>query len=237
MWNESLETTERQFSVEGAKKKQDLQKTEEAIRKAFERIRSVLGVELSSPKICLYYKRTDYDQAIKWPREGRSPRWMSGTATIPENKISIFAPSVYAKETSHREEEFPLTLCHELSHLAQNVIAPVAWPKWLGEGLSYYVSQQEVTANPLYLEEAGICRTLDTPTNWKNNSHYSLAAMFVKFLIGEYGLDKVLTLCRSLEKHYKFAHFAKTFQRVFGVATEEVEESFLQRLNSISEAC
>lgn len=222
------------FLIEGARNKPDLEQTRVAAEKALAGIEKILGVIPEHPTIWLYYRRKDFDKATKWPRQGRSPAWMAGQANFKENIARIFAPSIYDKETRHEKKEYPQTLCHELTHLAESALSKGTWPKWLGEGLSYFVAEQIDSKRPLYIEAQGICQSLDTPTNWERNSNYNLASAFVKFLIEEFGLERFLTLCKSQEKNYKFTHFSQTFTQVLGKSVGEVEEMFLLRINKIS---
>ncbi|MEI7426154.1 MAG: hypothetical protein WCK16_04515 [Candidatus Moraniibacteriota bacterium] len=95
------------------------------------------SLDLNFP-IDLLYRRADIDKYFEYKTE----RWCSGCCR--KGKIALFHPDFFEIETSHKKEDFPKTLIHEISHMFGKKIFGEKYLWWVHEGVAQYIANQIV---------------------------------------------------------------------------------------------
>jgi len=86
----------------------------------------------------LLYKRSEYDKFFEYKTE----RWGSGLCR--DGQVALFHPDFFEIETSHKREDFPKTLIHEISHMFDKKIFGENYLWWVHEGVARYIASQTV---------------------------------------------------------------------------------------------
>ncbi len=95
------------------------------------------SLDLNFP-IDLLYRRAEYDEYFEYKTE----RWGSGCCR--KGKVALFHPDFFEIETSHKKEDFPKTLIHEISHMFDKKIFGENYLWWIHEGIAQYIANQTV---------------------------------------------------------------------------------------------
>ena len=220
------------INIIGHKNKKDFELTQQAIKKACQRISQFLKLEIPKCTVKLTYSRRELDKKIGYKTKAE----IVALADLGQDEVIILAPSVYAEESIYPIDRFPSTICHELTHITVNTITKgKCIPLWLSEGLPFVVAEQTEPAQTFFIPEQGICKTLDSPRNWKQNIKsvgQNLAGLFVKFLVNSYSSARIIKLLKASEPNYQYEHFAKIFNKLYGKTITEIEEEFLNKINT-----
>ena len=203
---------------------------EKEINKIFNDLKKIFSVDTSVIHIHIFDTRAEFNKEIK--RE--TPEWLVANAS-EDNLINILSPFAFEKESSHHKNEFIQVLKHEVTHLFVHKLSKGnALPKWLNEGVaSYFAKQHQKEKEPIYVEE-DFCKKLGTPKGWNDNINYgaySVASLFVVFLIKKYSFNKIKELIVSMGKNYDYQGFKNTFFKVYKKEIKEVESLFIDSLN------
>jgi len=209
----------------------DSAKIEKAVLKAFDFSYKFFKLEISDIVVHVYETRAEFDKRLGM----ETADWLVANASN-NGEIDILSPSAMEKESSHDKSEFLQILKHEFTHLFVCGLAEgKSVPRWLNEGLAAYVAKQhQDDKGPLHFEE-NFCQELDTSKKWNNNVNhgaYSIAALFVAFLIKRYSFNKIKELIISLDKVYYYSEFKKIFFTVYKKELSEVEKLFAAEVNN-----
>lgn len=211
-------------------KGEDLKGIEKEVEKAYKIASSIFGIKIPAIVVRVHENRNSYDKKLN----KLSPNWEVATA-YRSREIDILSPKSFQKESPHSKKEFSQVLVHEFVHLMISKTANgKTVPLWLNEGLAKCIArQQNGSKEPLFIED-GFCEKLGTQRGWDehvNYSAYSIAALFVKFLIKEYSFLKIKKLISSLDRIYNYSNFKKTFNAVYKIDIEILEKKFISELN------
>ena len=203
---------------------------EKEIVKIFNNLKKIFSIDISVINIHIFDTRAEFSKEIK--RE--TPEWLVANASN-YNLINILSPFAFEKESSHHKNEFIQVLKHEITHLFVHKLSKGnALPKWLNEGIaSYFAKQHQKEREPIYVEE-DFCKKLGTPKGWNDNVNYgaySIASLFVVFLIKKYSFNKIIELISSIDKNYDYRGFKDVFFKVYKKEIKEVELLFVDSLN------
>jgi len=209
----------------------DTAKIEKAVLKAFDFAYKFFNLKLTNIIVCVSETRAEYNRILK----RKTLDWEVGSASR-DGRIDILGPLAMQNESCHSRAEFPQILKHEFTHLFIDKLAKgKTVPKWLDEGLAQYIAgQHKCNHNLSYLEE-DFCQELGSLRGWdKNINHgaYSIAALFVAFLIKKYSFSKIKELIISLDKIYYYSRFKKIFFAIYKKELSEVERLFAVEVNS-----
>lgn len=205
-------------------KGKDYARVEGLIAKAYVDVSSFLKDELDNLIVCIHKGRKEFDKKLN----RQTKLWE--VASAMNGQIDIIHIDSFAKESSHKVEEFFPILKHEIAHIfIENMTDGKAVPKWLNEGMASYVSGQYKNIKlPTYIEE-DFCEKLGTPKGWDDHSNYdayNTSSLFVSFLAEKYTLDKINKLLSKLERNYYYPNFESTFKDVFEKNIKELEKEF-----------
>lgn len=171
----------------------------------------------------IYANYTDLGDAILY-----EPSWTGGVA-FPEHNIVIIGIAPNNIEWGKRTES------HELTHvlvgqLTFSCLGDV--PTWLNEGLAVYSEGQLDSASQKQLEAAIANDTLSSVRSLsgafseiadKANLSYTQSHSIVKFLLEEYGRDKMTDLLLSLRDGETID---QALQKVYGFNVEGLEDAW-----------
>lgn len=192
-----------------------------AYQKNFDFFQDVVPV-----KVHLVYTRGEMDSLLGRKTED----WVVGTFNTKKHAIYVFAPSVYEKESSHRVEDFPYTIAHEMAHIFTAEQYGLKDPKWLNEGLAGYVAQDYEV---IKMNKGRICplRSMHTYKQWDKNHNYPQAFSFTKYLIDRFGKEAFLRFYRKLEDEVGYEEFAEKFQVSFNTSLADCEKDWQSNLD------
>lgn len=156
-------------------------------------------------KIILLDKREEFDIISGEKTES----WMIGRTINVIGKIIIFNIDAIERETNHKKEDFYKTLKHEIAHLYFFKISSKGHPKWLNEGMAYFLAKQDYKDLPL--EQA--VKAIDQFNSF-DGKHYPHSAKLVRLLIEKYGKEKIIELINSW--YYKRDEFENNFKEIYG---------------------
>lgn len=139
------------------------------------------------------------------------------------DSVYIFSEDSYSKVSCHKQETFLPSLIHEITHLFSNKILKFHLPMWFNEGLSYFVSNQDkdkVLENKENLIEAHY------QGEWMKMNPYLTAGKFVRFLIDNYGKNKIFLFLKNIGLYSKKDTFEIKFRNFFGKSFEQIFEEW-----------
>lgn len=208
----------------------DSVKVKNEVLKAFNFVYKYFLVKIPDSIIYISNNRIDFDKRLN----KKTAVWFVANAS-DNNEIDILSPSAIRNESSHRKNEFFPILKHEFTHLfVEHLAKGKAVPLWLNEGLASYVAKQHQNEKEAIYIEDNFCKKLSLPKGWSENINhgaYTIAAVFVYFLIKKYSFKKILKLIISLDKNFYYPYFEKTFFRVYERNLKEVEQDFIAGIN------
>jgi len=177
--------------------------------------------EFKAPEPLLFLLDSRADLNLIWGRETES--WFVGA--FKNNSIYILNPDAYARESSHKPEEFWTTLKHEYCHYYYTQLTKSHYPVWLNEGLASFISGKKILLNDSqnnklldiihYFEEA-------------DKDVYAVGQFWVEYLLKRYGRKKFLSLIRAFRAGFSYRQFVEKFHCVYGV--QFTKKSFLKFL-------
>lgn len=201
------------------------------IDRSFEKVKKFFNPSSFPIKVCLVYSREEFDKFIG----KKTASWMVGHTNCPKNEIYLLSPLVFEKESTHRKEDFPKVLTHELTHLFTYQLYPFYEPRWLLEGLAYFVANQSKSdfrqRVKLLINNDYFLSKIDTTRNWQENLYhgaYQLSFLWTSFLIKKFGKEKILKLLGKTGFSYKRAQFIKVFEQVYQQNLNSLEKQFIK---------
>jgi len=161
-----------------------------------------------TPKIVLMADR----KAIDKHRGAKTEDWVVGY--VKNNKVFVLSPENYEKESCHKfsEKEYYGLIKHELVHLFEFAITKSNnSPNWLREGLAFYLAGQ--------LENKKKPKHLNSFLRYYKKfgeGIYTESGFAVKFLIENYGKNRLFKLFRLIKTIKSEKQFYKKFKDVYG---------------------
>jgi len=211
-------------------KGKDFNKTKELVIKAYNDISFRFKDKLENMAVCVHKNRKEFDKKLN----RKTKLWE--VANVMNKEINIIHTDSFAKESSHKADEFFPILKHEIAHLfIDKKTDDKAVPKWLDEGLASYVSDKYKDIKHSIQIEEDFCEKLGTSKGWDEHSDYcayDTASLFVTFLAEKYTLDKAIKLLSVLEKNYYYPNFEIIFKSVFGETLKDLEREFVSAINT-----
>ncbi len=182
--------------------------------------------------VCVHKGRKEFDKKLNRKTEP----WF--VANAANGEINILHGNSFAKESTHKADEFFPILKHEVAHLfIDKITNGKSVPKWLDEGLASYVSEKYKDISLVYIEE-DFCEKLGTPKGWDEHSEYcayDTASLFVTFLAEKYTLDKIMELLSKLDRNYYYPEFETAFKNSFGKTLKDLEKDFVGKISKPKE--
>ena len=174
--------------------------------------------KINIPKfnVQLIYSRKEFNKL--WGSE--TPNFVSAFAK--KNKIVIFAYGTFEKETDWEKKEFYKTLIHEINHLFYQKLRGHEYkPLWLSEGLATFMQHNKKKGN--YTNKLNISKqALNQKDQQLTLESYQIFAMFVEYLILNFGEDKILELIKQLKKG---ENLNKLMQKIYNQSFEKLIEN------------
>lgn len=158
-----------------------------------------------------------YDDSEDYVRSARAARWSHGVAS-PKDKVIRTFPAAHGF--------FDSTLPHELGHIIfrEFIGFKAQVPLWFEEGVAMYqekarrwgahkaVKKAMKEEAFIPLEELTIMHLSQKTSPEEVNLFYTEAASVIQFLIGEYGKQRFVRLCRKLKDGNPFEW---TFESIY----------------------
>jgi len=205
-------------------KEKNIKKVVHDLVDGYQRIFQFFGFGIPSLRLVLLYTRKEIDEL----RQEKTPSWLVGQAD--KNTICLFSPSVFEKVSPHRRSEFKKVLLHEMTHLFIRRIHSSFEPRWLEEGLAYFVAGQrgKKQFNSHFFLNKELPFLLDSEKRWQKAlpyGAYTISFLLVKFLIKRFGKEKIIKFLSSLRGKYNRKKLCQNFEQIYGQKiTEEVKE-------------
>lgn len=137
--------------------------------------------------------------------------WVVG-GVFRDKVVYIFGERVYSKISCHNQENFFPTLVHEITHIFTKELFNFNLPKWLNEGISYVVAEQDKK----HLEKKQDLTKAYTEQEWRQTNPYLTAGKFTRFLFGKYKKEKIFLLLKNLDFDESKEGFERKFKEIFG---------------------
>jgi len=187
-------------------------KIEKVYGKAMKELSSFFGInwKYNLPPIILVPDRKVIDSLRGEKTEG----WLVGW--VDKNKIYMLDKKDFEKESSHKysEKEFSARIKHELAHCFSRIASDgVEIPTWLAEGISIFLSNQNIIWSRPKPKKFGIfIESYDAV----KKGVYAEAGFAVEFLVKKYGKKKLFFLLKGLKKANTKQKFTKLFKSIYG---------------------
>lgn len=207
----------------------DYDKIKDLVISAYDNISLCFNDKLENLTVCVHKSRKEFDKKLN----RKTKLWE--VANVMNGEINILHSNSFAKESTHKADEFFPILKHEIAHLfIDRMTNGKSVPKWLDEGLTQYVSgKYKDIKHSIYIEE-DFCEKLGTPKGWDEHSDYyayDTASLFVAFLAEKHTLDKIMKLLSKLDRNYYYPKFEATFKNIFGETLKGLEKDFVDKIN------
>jgi len=126
----------------------------------------------------------------------------------------------------HNKEEFEEVILHELCHMfIRRIINPRKIYPWVEEGICQYLSFGDLKPTIHSLIDFNKLKTIE---DWKKYHPYQQSALFFKFLIKEYGKNKIIDFIFKL----KTISEEQAFKEVFGKGLNIIQKDFFASLKN-----
>ena len=114
----------------------DYAKIKETVIKAHDDVGLRLKDKLENLIVCVHKNRREFDKKLN----RKTKLWL--VANVANGEINILHSNSFAKESTHKANEFFPILKHEIAHLfIDRMTNGKSIPNWLDEGLASYVSR------------------------------------------------------------------------------------------------
>lgn len=203
----------------------------EEIGRSLKKVKKFFNLPLFPIKVCLVYSRKEFNKFIG----KKTSSWMVGYTNCPKNEIYLLSPLVFEKESVHKKKNFPKVLTHELAHLFTYQLYPFYEPRWLLEGLAYFVANQGKSdfrqRVKLLINDDDFLSKIDTTKKWQENLYhgaYQLSFLWTSFLIKKFGKEKILKLLKKIDFPYRRTRFIKVFEWVYKQNLNSLQKQFIK---------
>ena len=177
-------------------------------------------VDIPKPKIFFLENRTEIDEI--WGK--KTEPWLVGA--FRGGVIYIFHPDVFESESSHKAEDFWITLKHEYCHFFYNSITKSHYPLWLNEGLASWMSGKKISKKA---EQIDCFLNIFDYFDKIDKGVYLAGQFWVEYLIENFGKEKFIKLIKSLKSEFDEKIFSQVFYRIYGI--EFKKQNFFNILN------
>lgn len=182
-------------------------------------------------KIYFAYSRKEFDKFL-----GRkTASWEVGYANCPKNEVCLLSPLVFEKASTHKKEDFPQVLMHELVHLFTHRLYPFYEPHWLREGLAYFIADQDKPdfkqRVKLLIDSDDFLSSIDTTKSWRENLYkgvYQLSFLWISFLIKKFSKEKMIELLRRIDFPYEKVRFDGVFEQLYQQNPNSLQKEFIK---------
>jgi len=193
------------FDVEISKNHRDIGNFLKATQGEFT---DFFGIQAPMPSCFLIDSRKQFDEIWGKKTEDWQVAWVS------DNNIFILKPEKFLEESSHNNQDnFWKILKHEYSHIYYRKLSGgINKPKWLNEGLAKYLAGQK--AEEISLEDAlDVTELHDDPG--ANKMIFPVGLFWVRFLLKNFGKDRMLHLIMGLKGNPSKKHFCDEFRKIY----------------------
>lgn len=203
------------------------------IKQSFVKLKIFFNLPFFQIKIYLAYSRKEFEKFIS----RKSASWQVGHTNCPKNEIYLLSPSVFEEESIHKKEDFPKVLTHELTHLFTYKLYSSYEPRWLIEGLAYYIAGQGKVNLKKKIKlklKNNFLSQIDTKKMWKKNLQngaYQLSFLWTDFLIKKFGREKILELLRQINLPYKRVNFYSDFRKIYQYNLTYLQADFVKSVS------
>lgn len=175
------------------------------------------------PEINFIYTREEMDTLLGRKTE----RWERAVCVY--GKLTFIHPSKTLELTTHTNDDFWKVVKHEMAHWFYTDITGTHRPKWFNEGLANVVAESP-RQRPKSLDEPVVDKYFAKSESFT----YAWGYWMVKYLLDEYGKEKLVELTKSLtDNEVTKEFFAKQFMEIYdfdvaklqGRATDKLEGS------------
>jgi hypothetical protein len=165
--------------------------------------------------------------------KNKGPNWLVASSNFEDLLIRILTPTAFINYSHRSLMDYQKILTHEISHLFLHQLYSFSEPMWLGEGIGYYVADQQ--AHPknvnLKLFTYDFWKILWTQSSWMENvedGSYAMSYFWVNFLIGSFGKEKFFKLIKNLTPDQN--NFSKIFEKTYELMLEVVTNDLIKKL-------
>ena len=187
------------------------ERSKQLVEKAISKTEKFFGQKVNF-KVIFIDTREEMDKVYSefFGEKHKTDDWVVG-GVFQNNIVYMFAEEIYSKVSCHPQETFFPTLVHEITHIFTKELFDFHLPKWLNEGISYVVAEQDKQS----LKEKKDITKAFTEQEWAQMRPYLTAGKFTRFLLEKYGKDKIFNLMKSLSPLAKKDEFEKKFREIF----------------------
>ena len=191
-------------------KDKDIDIEKEILIRAYNFNKDFAKIEIPKFDVRLVYSRKEFNEI--WGSETQEHI----SAFTKEDKIVIFARSVFDKETKWEKEKFREALIHEISHLFYQELRDDEYdPLWLSEGLATFLQHDKKKFN--YKDKLILTKEKLT-INFENMTleSYQIFTLFTEYLILKFGEKKMLKFIADLKLGEELENlFQKIYEKSF----------------------
>ena len=193
------------------------QKLLETKETAIQEYNEFFGITLQKQfNIYMIHSREEMDIIQK----KKTKDWVKGCTQDYGTKIFIYDYNYYYKETGKNFHAQKL-LKHEIAHVYVAEIRNRGFvPRWLNEGLAYYLANQQISDKPI----KEIVNCIDSHETF-DVEHYGPSGKLVTVLLKKYNKEKLINLLKSSKNPNEFF---SAFQNIYGF--ELTKENLIRNL-------
>jgi len=176
--------------------------------------------DIPMPRVGFIYSREEFDKLLGRPTE----RWER--AVSRKDGLYFIHSSMIEELTPHTNKDFWPVVKHEMSHWFYRHVAGVESgnPRWFNEGLAGVVAEQRRTQKPTPLDEP----VVDKYYLYSDASNYAWGYWMVKYLLDEFGREKLIALIKSLtEEEMTKEFFSSQFERNYHFDVTDLQDRVL----------
>lgn len=189
-------------------------KKNKTIQKALNQVLDFFGEGKLNFKIVFLKKRFELNKI----RGYKTKKWEVG-GYYGGDTIYIFDKSVFDKVSDHPKKYFYSTLVHEIVHIYTEKNLNFLYPIWLTEGIAYVIAKQDREIKRYKKKDI---KKAYNDKDWKKDTYYTSSCRFTKYLLNNFGKNKLIKLMKSLEIKEKKREFYKKFEKIFKKSFKEV---------------
>jgi len=183
------------------------------------------GEDVGNIKVKILYTRKEMDKALGYNTQS----WVIGSAGR-QKTIVIFSPAVFSQVSPHPTSDFERVLAHEIAHVFTGELFRLKYPRWLSEGLSGYVAEQNKT-RPFNSRVIQDFAEIYDGAGWNKTNPYNQAYSFTAYLIERFGRENMLALLRLLSPKDSLQNFTSKFTDTYKCDFDICETEWVKSLD------
>ena len=156
--------------------------------------------------------------------------WVVGIFNTKKGEVYVFSPAVYETASSHKAEDFPYTVAHEIAHVFTARLYDLKDPKWLREGLAEYVAK-DFEVFKMKKGKVSNLKSQHTSEQWEEDHNYPQAFSFTKYLIERFGKGNFIKFYQVLGSEDYYEEFCKKFENFFSSSLANCKSDWEASLN------